>query len=669
MKLNQKTGKFILLTGLSALISIISYGQYEDLGTVKAKVDFANPLREWDGFGVNYAQTAHTKDYHDFPQEYGGFSILNQKQKDEIIEMIFGADGLKPGIVKMFLDPLHQKEKGGDYDHETTTKYMFEFFDLGLAKTREWGGDLSVITTLYSPPAYMTKQKTLRGRDIDSDHKEDLALYMIDWAKYLKNKGYPIKYLSLHNEGEDWRRWPVQGNYANFDHGHDYNLYWRPEEVAEFLDFMPGLMKEHGLDGVGLTPGECSRWFQFYYSGYAQHILDNPNSLKNLSLITSHNFYRLMPGGHRWFAGTSNVGTDMIRKEKPDIHAWVTSADWGNMDVDFAWQIWMNIYLAKVNAYIPWVVIKRPTHWKSDDPNPNTAILVSEDSTYRVLPGYNVYKHFTRAGQPGMGVAYTECRDSEVQLLGFSSNDTNNSDAFIVVNVNNWVAYRSDAVDINLNGINYTFSNQDPLYNLYREENQRDKYNNINAKSVRTEKGYLLEVTFPLKQINLSPKGGRPLNIEIKVKDGAYALAGEIRWAEGGPFVLSTGYDSYEYSIHYNPTKSDFEGIVETDWVNTKEYMIKEKSHPNTKDGFSATWEACYDTENLYFLIDIIDDSNLQARKVKIDLNGTKYKSFKAIRSIDNIESYMEIGTYTVEDGSITYEAPSRSITTFTGIE
>lgn len=665
----QTAGITVLCICFSLLANTTSYGQYEDLSTVKAKIDFSNQLREWDGFGVNYVQTAHTRDYQDFPQEYGGFSILNKNQKNEIIEMIFGADGLKPGIVKMFLDPLHQKEHGGVYDHETTTQYMQEFFKLGLAKTREWGGDLSVITTLYSPPAYMTKQKTLRGRDIDPDHKEDLALYMIDWTKYLKNKGYSVKYLSLHNEGEDWRRWPVKGDYANFDHGHDYNLYWRPEEVADFLDFMPPLMKEHGLNNVGLTPGECSRWFQFYYSGYAQSILDNPKSLQNLSLITSHNFYSIKPGGHRWFAGTSNIGTDMIREVKPDIHAWVTSASWGNMDADFAWQIWMNIYLAKVNAFIPWVIIKRPTHWKSDDPNPNTAILVSEDSTYKVLPGYYVYKHFTRVGQPGMGVAYTECRDSEVQILGFSENKTKNPDAFVVVNVNNWVANRADAVDITLNNINYTFSNQDPLYNLYREENQREKYRNINAKSIRTEKGYLLEVVFPFKQINLSPKTGIPINLEIKVKDGAYALAGEIKWAEGGPFVLSTGYDSYEYSIHYNPTKSDFEEIIETEWVNTKEYMIKEKSHPNTKDGFSATWEACYDTKNLYFLIDITDDTNLQARKVKIDLHGTKYTSFKALRTVDNIESYTDIGVYEVEDGSIIYEAPSRSITTFIGID
>jgi O-glycosyl hydrolase len=651
-------------------LNIVSLkAQYEDLSTVSASIDFSNQLREWDGFGVNYVQTAHTKDYTEFPQEYGGFSILSKDQKQEIIDMIFGEEGLKPGIVKIFLDPLHQEDPGGEYDHQKTTRYMLEFFDQGWKKTKEWGGDLSILTTLYSPPAYMTRQNTLRGRDMDPDRKMDLALYMIDWAKFLKNKDYPLKYISLHNEGEDWRRWPADGNYANFEHGHDYNLYWRPEEVTDFLDFMPELMEKHEIGDIGLTPGECSRWFQFHYSGYAQHILDNPRALENLSLITSHNFYRVIPGGHRWFAGTSNVGTDMIREQKPGIHAWVTSASWGNMDAEFAWQIWMNIYLAKVNAYIPWAVIKRPTHWISDDPNPNTAFLVLEDSTFKVMPGYYVYKQFSAVGQPGMGIAYTECADSEVQILGFSKNETTNPDAFVLINVENWVPYRSDAVDIKLNGESYTFSNQDPQYHLHREDIQKEKYENILAESTRTEEGYLLRVTFPLEEIGLTAKTDIPINIEVRVRDGCYALAGEISWAEGGPFVLSTGYDSYEYSIHFSPAGTDEKGINNIDWSKTQEFPIKVKTHPNTKEGFKAGWKACYDTENLYFCVNIDDDTNLQARRVKIDLKGTSYKSFKAIRTIDNIESYNHLGVFNVQDGSITYDAPSRSVTTFIGID
>jgi O-glycosyl hydrolase len=595
--------------------------------------------------------------------------LLNDDQKRAIIEMIFGEEGLKPGIVKMFLDPLHQKEAGGVYDHQTTTKYMLDFFDMGWAKTKEWGGDLSVITTLYSPPAYVTKQKSLRGRDIDPEHKKDLALYMIDWLKFLKDKGYPVKYISLHNEGEDWRRWPVDGKYANFEHGHDYNLYWRPEEVADFLDFMPGMMEKHGIGDIGMTPGECSRWFQFHYSGYAQHILDNPDALDHLSLITSHNFYRVKPGGHRWFAGTSNIGTDMIREEKPGLHAWVTSASWGNMDADFAWQIWMNIYMAKVNAYIPWVIIKRPTHWLADDPNPNGAFVVAEDSTYEVMPGYFVYKQFTTVGQPGMAVAYTECRDSEVQLLGFSKNKTKNPDAFVVVNVDNWVPYRSDAVDIKIDNETYTFSNQDPQFHLYREDIQKEKYENIEAKSTRTENGYHLEVTFPLKELGMTAKSEVPLNIEVRVKDGFYALAGEISWAEGGPFVLSTGYDSYEYSIHFSPVERDAYGRKKVDWTRTQEFPIREVSHPNTKDELYAKWKACYDADNLYFCVDVVDDTNIQARRINIDLQGTSYTSFKAIRTIDNMETYKDIGMYNVVNGSITYDAPFRSVTTFIGMD
>jgi hypothetical protein len=268
-----------------------------------------------------------------------------------------------------------------------------------------------------------------------------------------------------------------------------------------------------------------------------------------------------------------------------------------------------------------------------------------------------------------MGIAYTECRDSEVQLLGFSKNNTSNPDAFIVINVNNWVAENSDAVDIIINGNTYTFSNQDPLLHLYREGAQKEKYQSIREKSVKTDKGYLLEVAFSLDKLMLVPKDGIPLNIEIRVKDGDYSIAGELQWAEGGPFMLATGYNSYEYSIPYNPPTEESESDNGLDWSKVKEYLVREKSYPNTKKDFSAKWKVCYDMDNLYFLVDITDDTNLQGRRVNISLNGTGYKTFKAVRTIDKTETYHDIGIFTVENGSIVYDAPSRSVTTFTGIE
>ena len=132
------------------------------------------------------------------------------------IDLVFGDEGLRVGLVKMFLDPFHQKESGGAFDHETTTSNMRMFFRLGLAKTRARGDDLIIITTLYGPPAFMTLQNILRGRDLDPARKTDLADYLISWAKFLQEKEkFPIKYISLHNEGEDWERWPWDGKEGN----------------------------------------------------------------------------------------------------------------------------------------------------------------------------------------------------------------------------------------------------------------------------------------------------------------------------------------------------------------------------------------------------------------------------------------------------------------------
>jgi hypothetical protein len=150
--------------------------------------------------------------------------------------LIFGENGLKVGLVKMFYDPFHQTEPGGAFDHEYTTKYMREFVRKGLVKTRDRGADLSIITTLYGPPAYMTLQKKIRGRDIDPAHKDDLANYLVRWVKYLREEEkFPVKYVSLHNEGEDWERWPLDGQDPNIGHGHDYNMYWKPELVCEMM--------------------------------------------------------------------------------------------------------------------------------------------------------------------------------------------------------------------------------------------------------------------------------------------------------------------------------------------------------------------------------------------------------------------------------------------------
>ena len=240
--------KQLLLICAGIAIHVAGLTQAINFTAVQATVDFSCTLQDWDGFGFNYVETAQTMDYTADPQEYGGFSLLDENEKQEIVNLVFGEDGLKVGLVKMFHDPWHQATPGGAFDHKKTTGNMRYFVREGLKKTRARGGDLQIITTLYGPPPWATKQKFLRGRDFDPEMKEALAAYMVDWVRFLREEeGFPVKYYSLHNEGEDWWRWPADGRDGNIGHGHDYNMYWPPELVVDFVKYVTDKMNAEGL--------------------------------------------------------------------------------------------------------------------------------------------------------------------------------------------------------------------------------------------------------------------------------------------------------------------------------------------------------------------------------------------------------------------------------------
>jgi len=411
----------------------------------RTQVDFSKRIREWDGFGINYVEAAQTRDYDADPQEYGGFSLLSEAQRQEIIALTFGEDGLKPGVVKMFLDSFHQDEPGEGYklnapiidldayDHKKTTHWMRAFVREGLKVTRARGGDLDIFVTLYGPPGWMTKQKIVRGRDIDPGLKVEVAKYLVSWVKFLREKeDFPVHYVAVHNEGEDWFRWPEDGTEGGLNH--DYNMYWPPEQVVEFMELIPPILKANGMGDVTVAPGETSNWYRFSEWGYADALADNDAAIGNLGLITSHGF-RGNPHPGRWYGDWRSLGIDILRARRPDLHAWVTSTSWAKMDVFFVDEIRNNITCAKVNAIIPWAAIQRPPLWVGGDPNPGCAFRVSEDGHYDVLPGYYFYKQVSRAGQPGMAVARVVSNDSSIGLIAFASNGTDNPDAFVVMNM------------------------------------------------------------------------------------------------------------------------------------------------------------------------------------------------------------------------------------------
>ena len=291
-----------------------------------------------------------------------------------------------------------------------------------------------MLTTLYGPPPWMTQQGFVLGRDLDPAYRDELAEYLVSWLRYLREEAQlPVAYLSLHNEGDAYYRWPRDGSNPGEDH-RDFNLYWPPEQVVDLLPRIRAALDTAGLEAVGLTPGETQNWYRFDEWGYARAILQDSAALAALSLVSSHSFAFDWNRENIYYGDYRNNGLRYLRARKPDLPAWVTSMSWGKMDVDFVENIRRNLYLTGVNGLIPWALMQRPAQWVGGDPNPGTAIRVSEAGDYELLPGYYFYKQVCRAGQPGMAVAAAYSLDPAVSLIAFASQGSGHPDAFIVLN-------------------------------------------------------------------------------------------------------------------------------------------------------------------------------------------------------------------------------------------
>ena len=69
-----------------------------------------------------------------------GASTLSEQQRSQILDLVFGADGLKPGLVKMFPDPYQEgltESDKGKFDHKTTTQRFVRGRDLDPARLEE----------------------------------------------------------------------------------------------------------------------------------------------------------------------------------------------------------------------------------------------------------------------------------------------------------------------------------------------------------------------------------------------------------------------------------------------------------------------------------------------------------------------------------------------------
>lgn len=425
-------------------------------------VDFSRSLRRWDGFGFNYVETAQTRDYNLDPQDYGGLSLLGDADRARLAAAVHGPDGLCPGLIKLFLDPFHQPEPpaGYDfsslkvspaaYDHTLTTKSMLFLAREGARHAAARGEKLKAIITLYGPPAWMTRQRFVRGRDLAEGMLPEVAKYLAAFSLFVERElGIEVTAVSPHNEGEDWTRWPLDGQGAG-EESHDYNCHWPTSLLCEWFPIARKVLDANGLSHTRVACGETSNWCRFAHWGYADAFASDPRALEALGLITSHGFWSSYMGSYN--ADHRSAGVDRMREVKPALHAWNTSSGWGREFTGLTWEAGQSIYSAKLNAIIPWAGVQRSDLWKGGDPNPQTAIRVQGTGQWSIEPPYHEYKHLCRTGRAGMNIAPAFVNDSTLTAIAFATGDSPHPNSLIIANHNDPAKLPSTAFSIDGKG-------------------------------------------------------------------------------------------------------------------------------------------------------------------------------------------------------------------------
>ncbi|MBD3375995.1 hypothetical protein GF406_13245, partial [candidate division KSB1 bacterium] len=567
-------------------------------------------------------------------------------------------------------------ERGGAFNHEWSTRNMRFFVQQGLERANAQQESVRIITTLYGPPAFMTQHHSPSSSVLKPGYKKDLALYMIDWVTYLKEHGYPVQYLSIHNEGTDWLRWPHYENHRNdvmLDR--DYNLLWRPRDIAEFMAYMKPIMIRQGLSDVGLTPGEPINLFRFDHFGIAYEIARNAEALNSIDLITSHGFGIGNPLG-RGYADAHNHGATLLHKDRPDLKTWITSMSWGQTGTIFCAEMYEHLYGNRASAIIPWAGIQRYSEWGEKNKHAACAITVLEDSTFQINKEYYFYKQYSRAGRPGMRVVKTYVNRPDVLIAAFAQDKSDHADAFVVINLGESLKYASDMIEFSFNvqdkNLYYSFPYKDPF--LAFDQQTKSQMTGVQFAAQPTETGYIMEFAFPWQTL-----GGKPdslFSFDAFARDGRDMPHGHIGWlGEKNSFTgkIKTGSvdqnDGRVVTISRVAQPLQIDGKKENGWMPASDYQLNHDLMPGTPPLISGIWNMRYDDAHLYVLVQMQDPSNEMGRLLEISLKGSRYESFRVVRTDELSENDHDLGVITARDGKINYLSPNHSVTTFIGVK
>lgn len=175
------------------------------------------------------------------------FSLLDEKQKEEMLTQYFGKDRMKYRLVRIPIDScdfsLEHYEADGDESDSEFRKFSFarvEKYILPLLDAAEaiYGDRLDIMLSPWSPPAYMkTNGERNHGGKLKPEYRKRWAEYICRYIEEYRNRGYHVTKLTLQNEPKAVQTW-------------DSCVYTAEEEKIFLKEDVWPALKAHGLGDI-----------------------------------------------------------------------------------------------------------------------------------------------------------------------------------------------------------------------------------------------------------------------------------------------------------------------------------------------------------------------------------------------------------------------------------
>lgn len=228
------------------------------------------------------------------------YGQMGEEQKTQMLKEYFEEDAMGYRMVRIPIDSCDFSL--GHYEAvEDEKDRAFEGFQLERVEKnilpllndaqKAHGGNLEIMLTPWSPPAYMkTNGDRNHGGSLKPEYRKTWADYICRYIKEYRKRGYQIKRLSLQNEPKAVQTW-------------DSCIYTAKQEKEFLRDYMWPALQENGLSDVEVFIWDHNKERAFER---ACEIIDETTD----SMITGIAFH--------WYSGDHFEALGMIHERFPD---------------------------------------------------------------------------------------------------------------------------------------------------------------------------------------------------------------------------------------------------------------------------------------------------------------------------------------------------------------